>query len=188
MTRRQEKFVAEYVKDLNASRAARVAGYSAKRADQSGYQALRSIEVAGAVREAIGRDLRDSDVSAARVLEELRRVAFTDVRSLFDEKGDLIPVTEWTAEQGSALASFEVARASGADTVRRVKLVDKVKALEMLAKHFALLVDRRETSAAITVTWLPPDSSARSSVADVIDVAPSAERDDRDADRTKGGS
>jgi hypothetical protein len=47
-------------------------------------------------------------LSAARILEELRRLALVDARSFWDEQGRLKPLSELTAEQGAALASFEV--------------------------------------------------------------------------------
>jgi hypothetical protein len=54
------------------------------------------------------RQLEAAQLSAARVLEEYRRIAFADIRSFFDEKGNLIPVKYWTEEQGSQMAGLEV--------------------------------------------------------------------------------
>jgi phage terminase small subunit len=87
-------------------------------------------------------------LSAARVLEELRRLAFVDVTGVFTDAGNLRPFSEWTAEQRAALAGFEVVIKNAAagdghtDTVHKVKLSDKVKALDLLARHFALLHDQ----------------------------------------------
>ena len=70
-----------------------------------------------------------------------------DGRTYFDADGNAKSVTELTEEQGACLAGFEVliknAKAGDGvtDLIHKIKLWDKVRALEMLAKHFALLVD-----------------------------------------------
>jgi hypothetical protein len=51
------------------------------------------------------KQLASADLTAVRVLEEYRRLAFIDLRSFFDEKGELKPPKEWSAEQGAALSS-----------------------------------------------------------------------------------
>ena len=42
------------------------------------------------------------------------------------------------------------------DRVHKIKLWDKLKALEMLAKHFALLTEKVEESREIVVRWMEP--------------------------------
>ena len=92
-----------------------------------------------------------------RVLEEIRRLAFADVRSFFDEHGNLKPIHELMEEQGACLASFEVVKKNGeagdgqVDIIHKVKVWDKLKALEMAAKHLGVLVDRVEHGGSITL-------------------------------------
>lgn len=101
--------------------------------------------VAAAVEAGKARQLQSADLSAARVLEELRRVALVDTRSFFDQHGNLKPLHKLTAEQGAALAGVEViiknAKAGDGhtDEIHKIKLWDKPRVLEMLAKHFAIL-------------------------------------------------
>ena len=47
---------------------------------------------------------------ANRVLDEIRRVAFADVRRLFDESENLKPISEWTEADQAAIASIRVVR------------------------------------------------------------------------------
>jgi phage terminase small subunit len=92
------------------------------------------------------------ELTAARVLEELRRLAFADLRSFFDAAGNLKPIATWTPEQGSQVSSFEIVKKNLVagdgliDTVHKFKGWDKVRSLEMLAKHFRLLVERVEVT------------------------------------------
>lgn len=147
LTPKQQRFVAEYLVDLNATQAAIRCGYSAKTAKQQGSRLLTNADIAAAVAAGKGQQLETADLSAARVLEELRRLAFLDMRTFYDAAGNLKPISELTAEQGAALASFEVIKKNAQagdgviDTVHKFKVWDKTRALEMLAKHYALLTE-----------------------------------------------
>lgn len=147
LTRKQQQFVAEYLIDLNAKQAAIRAGYSPNVAETNGPRLLRNAQIAAAITAGKQQQLQTADLSAVRVLEELRRLALIDARSFFDEGGNVKPIKDWTPEQGAALAGFEVIIKNAAagdghtDTVHKIKLWNKPQSLEMLAKHFALLTD-----------------------------------------------
>lgn len=147
MTPKQARFVAEYLIDLNATQAAIRAGYSAKTANEQGARLLAKDSIAVAVGAGKSKQLATADLTATRVLEELRRLAFVDMRAFFDGRGNMRPVNELTPDQGSALAGLEViiknaeAGDGVTDRVHKFKVWDKPRALEMLAKHFALLTE-----------------------------------------------
>jgi phage terminase small subunit len=147
MTSRQQRFVSEYLIDLNATQAAIRAGYSAKAADREGSRLLSKPEIAIQIAAGKSRQLESAELTAARVLEELRRLAFIDLRSFFDAAGNFKPIAELTPEQGAALAGFEVIKKNATagdglvDTIHKFKVCDKTRALDMLARHFKLLTD-----------------------------------------------
>lgn len=157
MTPKQALFVAEYRKDLNATQAAIRAGYSEKTASSQAERLLRNVEIAEAVAEKTQQQLERADLSAVRVLEELRRLSFSDIRGLFDEAGNLKPLHVLSAEQASCIGGFEVIKKNAEagdgkiDTVHKIKVIDKTRTLEMLAKHFALLTERLEHSGGILI-------------------------------------
>ena len=106
----------------------------------------QELSIAKATIQAIGRHAKDEELSAVRILEELRRVALVDMRDFWD--GDTLkPVSQWTKEMGSAVSGMEaISKTAQAgdghtDLVHKIKLWDKTKALELLAKHFTLLVE-----------------------------------------------
>jgi phage terminase small subunit len=158
VTPKQELFVAEYLATLNATEAAKRAGYSARTADRMGHENLKKPEIAAAVAAGKARQLETAELTAARVLEEIRRLSFSDMRALFDEHGNLRPIQTLTAEQASCIASLEVVKKNltagdgQVDTVVKLKVWDKTKSLEMLAKHFALLTERIEHSGDLKIT------------------------------------
>jgi phage terminase small subunit len=162
LTPKQERFVAEYLIDLNATQAAIRAGYSSRSANIDGPRLLSNASVAAAVEKGKAEQLKEAGLSAARVLEEWRRLAFTDARSFWDDHGNLKPFSELTAEQGSALAGFEAviknAKAGDGitDTIHKIKLWDKVRVLESLGKHFGLLTERLEHRGEVLFRWQTP--------------------------------
>jgi phage terminase small subunit len=147
---KQRRFVAEYLVDLNACQAAIRAGYSPKTAETCGPRLLRNALVGQAIQAGQTKRLHTLDISAERILAELARIAFGDVRALYDEDGTLKPVHEWPDEVAAAVSGLEVEDPVVRQGqvvrggVRKVKRWDKTRALEMLAKHRGLLKDRLE--------------------------------------------
>jgi phage terminase small subunit len=156
LTPKQQRFVAEYLVDLNGKQAAIRAGYSPKTAEVQASRLLRNAQVAEAVSTGAEKRLKKLDISADRVLQEIARLAFSDVRAWFDEHGRLLPIHELSADVAAALGSIEVqrekTRVKSTDTeeitveesVIKIKAWDKPRSLDMLAKHFGLLKDRIE--------------------------------------------
>lgn len=108
MTPKQERFVAEYLVDLNGTQAAIRAGYSRKTAGQQAEQLLKKLEIAAAVRN-----------GQAKAAERAGRTAADVIAAL------------WRESSETGIGASHSAR---------------VSALNVLAKHFGLLVDRHEHS------------------------------------------
>ena len=70
---KQTRFVAEYLKDLNATQAAIRSGYSAKTAEQIGSRLLRNVGVAVAVAKGQSRVAERLELSAEIVLRNLEK-------------------------------------------------------------------------------------------------------------------
>jgi phage terminase small subunit len=159
LTPKQARFVAEYLKDLNATQAAIRTGYSPKTAAQQASRLLTNAEISAAVSEGTAKQLQAADLSATRTLEEMRRLAFSDIRKLFDADGNLKPLHLLDDESAAAISSLEVVKKNLAagdgqtDTVHKLKVWDKTRNLEMLAKHFGLLEDKLSIDAEVTFKW-----------------------------------
>ena len=158
MNDKQRRFVAEYLVDLNGTQAAIRAGYSARTAESQASTLLRNPKVRTAVSEGKAKQLAKADVTAQRVLNEIARLSFSDARKLFDESGNLKPLHELTDDEAAAIASVEIvvqpkrgAEDRDPDTIHKIKVWDKTRSLEMLAKHFGLLTDKVEHSGQITL-------------------------------------
>lgn len=82
LTAQQRLFVAEYLKDNNASQAAARAGYSKKTAEQIGYQLLQKPLVAQAIAQQQKASIVRTLGSADEVLEQMWRLATFDANQI----------------------------------------------------------------------------------------------------------
>lgn len=141
-------FAQEYLKDCNATQAAIRAGYSARTAKAQGSRLLTKVDVRQWIADTANKSLSKMDITKERVLAEMARLAFSDLRGCFDEAGNLKPIKELTDDQIAAIASVEVVKRNmvsgdGAmEYVHKIKSWDKPKALEMLARHLGLIAEK----------------------------------------------
>jgi phage terminase small subunit len=75
LTARQQRFVDEYLIDLNATQAAIRAGYSAKTAKQAGSRMLTNVDVTASVNKAMGRRAQKLEITAASITTRLIQIA-----------------------------------------------------------------------------------------------------------------
>lgn len=144
LTPKQQRFVEEYLIDLNAARAARAAGYSEKTARSIGDENLTKPDIAAAVAEAIAKRSAVTQVDAQWVLDRLAAEAGADVRDLYADDGSIKPVHEWPLiwRQGlvDGIETAEEYRTVKGKrrkvvVVRKLKLSSRVRRVELLGKH-----------------------------------------------------
>ncbi len=149
---RQEMFCLEYVKDADKARAYRAAGYKPMTANSCAAlvsQLLRNVNVKRRLGELRERLATRVEVSAARVINELGRIAFSDPRKVIGLNGQITNPQDWDDDTAGAVAGLEVEKlfeGKGKDRefigyTQKLKLWDKNTALGNLAKHFNLLHD-----------------------------------------------
>lgn len=146
---RQLAFVAEYLKDHNATQAYMRAGYqtSGKAAEASASRLLSDVRVAAEIaRRAdarIEQVVHETGITLERTVREIAKVAFHDPRKFFREDGSIKLPTELDDETAAALAGFDVEElwaGSGEDraqigVTKKVKQADRAKYLDMLMRH-----------------------------------------------------
>jgi len=149
LTPKQEAFVQEYLVDLNATQAAIRAGYSKRTAYRTGADNLKKPQIATAIAKAKVERAKRVEITADRVLEELARIGFANVRDLFEwdeESATFISSRDLTEEQAAAVASVkaETTRYTRDDgtTETKIKLElkthDKLGALREIGKHLGI--------------------------------------------------
>lgn len=151
LTPKQEAFVREYLIDLNATQAAIRAGYSEKTAYSQGQRLLKNVEIAQALETAMAARSQRTEVTADRVLAELAKIGFGDIRKMFTESGSLVPVRELDDDAAACLSSIEITtrKVRGGDDdeveeVSKLKLWDKRAALVDIGRHLGMFTDKLE--------------------------------------------
>ena len=151
MTPKQAAFVREYLIDLNASAAARRAGYSVRTADAIGRENLGKPTIAAAISEAQQKRADRTEVTADRVLKELARIAFFDIRKLYSDDGTLKNPKDLDDDTAAALTGIDIQETvipggEGAPTIttRKAKVIDRTGALTLAMRHLGMLKDRIE--------------------------------------------
>ena len=137
LTRKQKRFVDEYLTDLNATQAAIRAGYSPISARDTASKNLTKPDISGAISKAIAERSQRTGVNQDRIILELAKIAFLNT-------ADVIDFTNATVLEGAsrddtaAIAGVKVRKAvtETAEIVEHeVKTHDKLRALELLGKH-----------------------------------------------------
>ena len=108
-------------------------------------------EVVARVQEIWGLAMATSNITPERVMRELERIAFQDIRPIFDNDGNLKPIHLLDDDTAATIASVDVEvkwQGKGDDmvpvTTKKVRRVDKMAALNVLARHFKIVGDDNE--------------------------------------------
>jgi phage terminase small subunit len=162
LTQKQRVFVAQYLIDGNATRAAIAAGYSKKTAQMQGSRLLTNVMVAAEIDKKTEKLLDKLDITADRVLSEIAKLAFFDPRKLFNSDGSPKQILELDDDTAAAIAGLEVNElfeGNGDEKhayglVKKIKIADKGVNLERLGKHLKLFTDKVEHSGKFTLEQL----------------------------------
>lgn len=144
LTPKQEAFCNEYLVDLNATGAAKRAGYSEDTAYAIGWENLRKPEIQARITELREAMAKGFNITKERIIQEYSRLAFFDIRKIHTVDGALKPVTDWDDDSAAAVAGIEVYEEKissddekeqiTAGQVKKVKIAEKKAALDSLAK------------------------------------------------------
>lgn len=141
---KQQRFVEEYLADLNASRAAAAAGYSARSAGQTGWRLLALPRVKAAVDEGRKRLAERTEITLDRVMAEYARIGFADIRKAVrwrDGEGAVVTASD-ELDDATAAAVAEVSQTEKG--ALRVKLHDKKGALDSMARLLGGFAEKHE--------------------------------------------
>jgi len=148
MTAKQQRFVEEYLVDLNATQAAIRAGYSKKTAEQQGNRLLGNVKVAADIASSQANRSQRTEITQDRVLAELAKIGFSDIRKVLTPGGGIMDPHEWDDETAGAIASFEAVTVHRGEEdengnkvpehISKFKTWDKLAALEKLGKHLGM--------------------------------------------------
>lgn len=157
LTPKQKIFADEYLIDLNATRAYKVAYPSCKKdeaAAVNGSKLLKNTKIAEYIQKRMDERAKRTEITQDRVLRELAKLGFFDARKLFGNDGKPKEIAELDDETAACIAGLDVMDAyenSGDEKefvghVKKYKLSDKLKALELIGRHLGMFKDKVELS------------------------------------------
>ncbi len=152
LTPRQKLFVQEYLKDMNASRAYRAAGYRSgndEAVQASASRLLWSAKLSRAVHGELLKRFTTSEITADRVLRELARIAFSNMADFLRVNPDgsfVIDLSNVDRDAGAAICDAATTEGEHSKSVK-IKLHSKLSALDMLGKYLKLF---NETTPAVS--------------------------------------
>ena len=168
LTEKQKIFVNEYLVDLNATRAYKVAYPNVKKDDTAavnGNRLLRNAKVKEYLNERMKEREKRTEITQDKVLEELAAIAFSNGSKyakvieeiVYDENGEvlldhngnivkqkvveLVLTDELSETDKKAIASIK----RGKNGIE-ISTCDKVRALELLGKHLGMFKEKVEVS------------------------------------------
>ena len=159
---RQQRFCREYVKDLNATRSyKKVYGCTYDAAKTEGSKQLAKPNIKKYVDQLLEEREKRTNITADRVLEELAKIGFANVGDVVRIESD-DPVEDGKPRRNQRvvihdtedLSEDELAAVSEIKNTRdgiTVKMHDKTKALESIARHLGMFNDKLNITGDINV-------------------------------------
>ncbi len=151
---KQKMFCEEYLIDLNATQTAIRSGYSEKTAYSQGQRLLKHVEVQEYIQELKEKRAERTEITADRVLAELGKIGFQDVRNLFSNQGSLKAIHDLDDFTAGSVASIEVVTVPSGEydddgnkefhDVHKIKTWDKKAALVDIGKHLGMFPNKHE--------------------------------------------
>jgi phage terminase small subunit len=136
LTEKEKLFVKYYPQmKFNAVKAYIKAGYSKNGARQSAYKLLTYSYIQKAIEKVTKRIMEKADLTQDMVIEELRKIAFSDIKEFMDIGPKGIKIKDLKDIDTSVISSADM-RVSKFGLHVGIKLHKKVDALELLGKHF----------------------------------------------------
>lgn len=166
-TQREKEFVDKYIQlNYNARQAALAIGIKETTTAHWSFKTLQKPCVKAYLAQAKAQLFSTVDASTERIMQELVKIAFSDVRMLYDDAGRMLRPHELEGVIAGAIGQIEstelIGREDGQTTVvgfsKKVRMHDKLRALEMLARLAGLDVGDVRTQQ-ISVNIKQPDTT-----------------------------
>lgn len=155
LTAKQANFADEYLVDFNAVRAYRAA-YPGCKSDNTagveGHRLLKKPKIADYIQKRMQDRQVRTEITQDRVLREYAKLGFFDPRKLFNADGSPREIADLDDDTAAAIAGLDIAEIyEGTGDSRRFvgylkkyKIANKIGALDSIAKHLGMFIDRQE--------------------------------------------
>lgn len=150
LTKQQHEFCNQFFLCDTARQAAIAAGYEERGATDMVKTLMDNPFVRRKLYDMISAREKKALFTAERIAEEYAKIAFGDIRDLYDEQGNLLPIHQLDEATAAMIGGLDVdeMRAMGVTIglTKKIKLNDKLAALNALARMKGLFVDKQEVT------------------------------------------
>lgn len=108
-------------------------------------------------------------MSADTVLKRLVDMLDADIADILNEKGDIKPISEWSPVWRKSVAAFDIIDIDGDTRLKKVKLLDKLKVLELIGKHVDINAFRERVQVDVNISLADKLAAARKRAAEGIE-------------------
>jgi phage terminase small subunit len=182
LTKKEGFFVLEYLVDLNATEAAKRAGYAAKSAASIGSELLQKPHIAAAVKEATDKRSAKLGITADFVLAGFHNIANVDIANAYDENGKLLPIHKIPVEVRKAIAGAKITnktreveilkdqkgnpekQITTTSELSELKFWNKVDALKAVGEHLQMFIKKIELSGKVEIDYAGKIAKARARI------------------------
>lgn len=147
MSEKRQRFVNEYLIDLNGTQAAIRAGYSVRTAQEQASRLLSNVMIQQAISEHMAERSKRTGVNQDRVVLELAKIALVKMTDIVDRQGRIKNTA--TDDDLACIESVKYKESeseTGSSVEREVKIASKIKALELLGKHLGMWNDKLDVN------------------------------------------
>jgi len=156
LTPKEKRFCDEYLIDLNASRAARTAGFSKVSAAVTACRLLTKANIQKYIQSKADKRMTKLDITGDDVLAELAKLGFSNMEDFTTpgKRGQLkLDCSELSRDQMAAIQEISYDQYGQ----MKLKLSDKKASLDLLGRYHKLFTDKVEHSGSINLSGLSDD-------------------------------
>lgn len=159
LSKKQRRFVDEYLIDLNATQAAIRAGYSPKTAGSQAFDLLKKPEIQAYMAKRQADLEKRTEITQDRVLAELAKIGFSDIRkavkwgdgiAVKDSESGAVEIVNGIAligsEQIDEATAASISEVSQTAQGLKIKMHDKRAALVDIGRHLGMFKDKVEVT------------------------------------------
>ena len=167
LNHKQLLFCKEYLVDLNATQAAIRTGYSEKTARSQGQRLLTNVDIQERIQKEMDERSERIEITADKVLDEIGKLAFGNIKNIYDKDGKLIPIQDLPDVISAMITEItqdNLGASEDSPAIRRkYKIADKKGSLEQLGRHLKLFTEKHEHSSRggepvqIGINWVSED-------------------------------
>jgi len=154
---KHKQFCKEYIIDLNATQAYIRTGYASKNPHKTASILLTKQDIQAEIQVQLEARAKRTHITADRVIQEIANIALIKESEFYNEDGSVKYLSQLTPEQRASLTSYQFKTVKVGDDYEEVpvfRVQDKMKALEMLGKHFGIFEKDNSQSKPDAVTTI----------------------------------